>query len=126
MNTTKITEDQISHLKVASLPTRPTAPTSYGGLGYSAAQMKAVFDALPLFIIERLNALIDDICTEGDGSVSESIPTGIRDGHSLAELFADIKNGNLASYLSTGSCSLLTALADIKERIHRLEEVVYV
>ena len=122
MNTTKITEDQIKDLRISSLPTRPTAPTSYGGLGYSSAQMKAIFDALPLFIIERFNSLLDDIAAEGAGSVSESIMTGIREGHTLSELFSDMKNGNLAAYLSVGEHSLLTALALIGERLDRLEE----
>ena len=123
MKTTKITEDQIKDLKISSLPTRPTAPTSYGGLGYSSAQMKAIFDALPLFIIERFNSLLDDLASVGTGSASESIPTGIKEGHTLAALFADVKNGNLASYLSVGGSSLLTAITDMSERLDRLEEV---
>ncbi len=61
--TTKILPSEIADLKIASLPTRPTAPTTFGGMGYSAADMKAAFDALPLFIIERLNALIDDVAS---------------------------------------------------------------
>ena len=124
MKTTKITEDQIKDLRISSLPTRPTAPTSYGGLGYSSAQMKAIFDALPLFIIERFNSLLDDLASVGTGSASASIPTGIKEGHTLAALFADVKNGNLASYLSVGTRSLLVDLSEIKERIHRLEEVI--
>lgn len=124
MKTTKITEDQIKDLKISSLPTRPTAPTSYGGLGYSAAQMKAIFDALPLFIIERFNSLLDDLASVGADSASASIPTGIKEGHTLATLFADVKNGNLASYLSVGAHSLLVELSEMKERIRRLEEVV--
>ena len=123
MKTTKITEDQIKDLKISSLPTRPTAPTSYGGLGYSSAQMKAIFDALPLFIIERFNSLLDDLASVGAGSASASIPTGIKEGHTLAALFADVKNGNLASYLSVGGSSLLTAITDMSERLDRLEEV---
>ena len=123
MKTTKITDDQIKDLKISSLPTRPTAPTSYGGLGYSSAQMKAIFDALPLFIIERFNSLLDDLASVGADSASASIPTGIKEGHTLAALFADVKNGNLASYLSVGGSSLLTAITDMSERLDRLEEV---
>ncbi|MBQ7314885.1 MAG: hypothetical protein IJW83_02640 [Clostridia bacterium] len=59
--TTKILPSEIADIKIASLPTRPTAPTSFGGKGYTASDMKAAFDRLPLFIIERLNALIDDV-----------------------------------------------------------------
>lgn len=61
MNTTKITASEIDSLKVASLPTRPTAPTAFGGKGYTATEMKAAFDKLPLRIIEEFNSLIDEI-----------------------------------------------------------------
>ena len=61
MNTEKITESEIEELKISSLPSRPTAPPSFGGKGYTAKEMKEAFDKLPLFIIERLNSLIDDI-----------------------------------------------------------------
>ncbi len=61
MKTTKITESEIEALKVASLPTRPTAPTSFGGKGYTATEMKEAFDKLPLKIIDSFNGLIDDI-----------------------------------------------------------------
>lgn len=61
MNTTKITASEIDSLKVASLPTRPTAPAAFGGKGYTATEMKAAFDKLPLRIIEEFNSLIDEI-----------------------------------------------------------------
>ncbi len=63
MTTSKITDSEIESLKVASLPTRPTAPTAFGGKGYTATEMKEAFDKLPLKIIENFNALIDDIAT---------------------------------------------------------------
>ena len=61
MNTRKITDSDIASLKISSLPTRPTAPTSFGGKGYTATQMKAAFDQLPLYIITHLNTLIGEI-----------------------------------------------------------------
>lgn len=61
MNTRKITESEINSLKVASLPTRPTAPTAFGGKGYTATEMKEAFDKLPLRIIESFNMLIDEV-----------------------------------------------------------------
>ena len=106
MNTKKIFADDIEDLKVSSLPSRPTAPTSFGGRGYTASQMKAAFDRLPLFIIERFNSLIDDVSTEGEGSLAADIPTGISDGHTLAALFADLCDGELAKYLSLGELTL--------------------
>ena len=60
MNSTKILSTEIQSSKVSSLPTRPTAPASFGGKGYTATDMKAAFDRLPRFIAERLNSLIKD------------------------------------------------------------------
>ena len=68
MTTSKITDSEIESLKISSLPTRPTAPTAFGGQGYTATEMKEAFDKLPLKIIEEFNALIDDI---GKGALAE-------------------------------------------------------
>ena len=122
MKTTKILTEEISDLTVSSLPTRPTSPIALGGRGYSSAEMKQAFDKLPLFIIERLNSLIDDIKSEGGGSVADAIPTGICEEHSLKDLFADVKNGNLSSYLNVLGKTLAVHIAEILERLKRLEE----
>ena len=68
MTTSKIIDSEIESLKISSLPTRPTAPTAFGGKGYTATEMKEAFDNLPLKIIEKFNALIDDI---GKGALAE-------------------------------------------------------
>ena len=99
MTTKKITESEISELKVSSLPTRPTAPTAYGGRGYTASEMKAAFDRLPLFIAARFNALLDDLFSDDESSAAAAMPTGIKDGHTLRALFSDITSGALAEYL---------------------------
>ena len=117
MNTKKIIAADIEDIKVSSLPSRPTAPASFGGRGYTAAQMKAAFDRLPLFIIERFNSLIEDICSEGEGSLAADIPTGISDSHTLSDLFADILNGNMAGYLTLGEESLSEYRESNDERI---------
>ena len=117
-----ITEEEISPLKISSLPTRPTAPSSFGGRGYTSAEMKAAFDRLPLFIIERFNALIADIEAVGEGSLASSIMTELAEGHSLCHLFSEIKSGELLSRIPAGDGSLASELADIKERLSRLEE----
>ena len=122
MRTEKITEEAIKEMKISSLPTRPTAPSSLGGRGFSPEQMKAAFDRLPLFIIERFNLLIDDICSSGKESLSGAIMTGIYEGHSLFDLFSDIKSGRVAEYLSLGGGSLALEIARINERLSRLEE----
>ncbi len=125
MKTTKITDSEIRDLKVASLPTRPNASVKYGGYGYSAQEMKAAFDRLPLFIIQKFNSLIEDICADGDG-IADSVQTGLADGHTLSDLFGDVESGALASYLTVGSdgASLSSAIRDISERLARLEEKI--
>ncbi len=122
MNATKILTEEISDLTVASLPTRPTASVSLGGRGYSSTEMKEAFDKLPLFIIERFNALLDDIGALGAESLSGAIKTGLSDGHSLYNLFTDIANGSFASYMTVLEKSLTVHLAEIYERLSLLEE----
>ena len=117
MNATKILEEEISDLKIASLPTRPTERRGFGGGGYSASEVKEAFDKLPLFIIEKFNALIDDIVALGKGSLADSIPTGIDEGHTLRRLFEDIENGNLAGYMMIGGQSLASQIVKIKETL---------
>ena len=106
MNTKKISEADIAALKITSLPTRPTAPGMFGGKGYTARDMKEAFDRLPLYIIEKLNSLLDDISAVGDGSLASDIMTGLSEGHTLSKLFTDIADGRAASYLSLGDETL--------------------
>ena len=110
MNSTKITDAEIDGLSVASLPTRPTSPTAFGGAGYTASELKAVFDRLPLLLVERYNSLIDDAESLGEGSLASSIPTGIDEGHTLADLFSDVSGGNLATYIKVGDESLYSVI----------------
>ena len=122
MNTTKILESEVESLKISSLPNRPTAEKKYGGAGLSAQEMKASFDKLPIFIAERLNSLIDDIESEGDGKISESIKTGLDSGHCLSDFFADIKNGNLASYMALGDSTLVEKIYEMNAAIDAIKE----
>ena len=110
MNSTKITDAEIDGLSVASLPTRPTSPTAFGGSGYTASELKAVFDRLPLLLVERYNSLIDDAESLGEGSLASSSPTGIDEGHTLADLFSDVSGGNLATYIKVGDESLYSVI----------------
>jgi hypothetical protein len=120
MKTKKITESEIKDLKIASLPTRPTAPSAFGGRGYTAEDMKAAFDKLPLIAIARLNSLIEDVAAS-DGIVAD-IPTGIREGHTLLQLFTDIASGAFAEYLTVGERSLADAISEIEARLDAMEE----
>ena len=117
----KILAQDIDALRVSSLPTRPTAPSSFGGKGYTAAQMKEAFDRLPLFIIEKFNALIDAINGDGAESVTDKIPTGIYSGHTLSGLLSDIKDGSFASYLDVYGKSLVERIEELTGDINRLK-----
>lgn len=118
----KITDSDIAKLKVSALPSRPTAPKSFGGAGYTASDMKAAFDRLPLYIISRFNELIDDISGEGEEGISAAIPTGIREGHTLSSLMKDIVSGALASYLTVLGEPLTESIFSLKERISAISE----
>jgi len=100
MYTRLITDTEIEDLKVSSLPSRPTAPKSFGGKGYTASEMKAAFDRLPLLIINRFNTLFEDIRGGKERSVAGEIRTFIKEDHTLLDLFNDITSGEFASYAS--------------------------
>lgn len=117
MTTEKIKNEEIASLRISSLPSRPNASGAFGGRGYTAAEMKAAFDRLPLFLVERFNSLIDDIGASGDGSLADAVPTGLGEGHTLADLFADIPSGALAGYLCAGEETLAKRLDRIDGEI---------
>lgn len=108
-------------MRVSSLPSRPSAPTAFGGRGYTASEVKEAFDRLPLYIVEKFNSLIDDVRAVGDSSLAAAMPTGYGDGHTLANLLEDVKNGNLAAYLTVGEQSLAMRLAELEARLDALE-----
>ena len=120
MNTKKITSAEITPIAISSLPTRPTASTAFGGKGYTAAEMKAAFDKLPLLVIERFNSLLDEI-ERTDGSFSESIPTGLGEGQSLGTMFKDIRNGNFAGYIKVFGRSLIAELLEIRSALDEIK-----
>ncbi len=120
MKATKILDGEISELKISSLPSRPTALAAYGGKGYSSIQMKAAFDALPLFIIKRLNLLLDDISAEGADSVAEVIKTGIRENMSLANLCQSISDGSFLSLIPVGGSTLAVYLTQLRDDLDRV------
>ena len=122
MTSTKIKEIDIASLKVASLPSRPTAPKSFGGAGYTATEMKQAFDRLPLYIISRFNELIDDIGREGDGGLCAAIPTGIDDGHTLADMLEDISSGAFSSYLDVLGIPLSEVISELRESLRSVSE----
>ena len=117
MTTSKITGSEVQELKISSLPSRPTAPASFGGRGFTARDMKAAFDRLPMLIVERFNQLLDDIEAVGEGSFADAIATGIAQGHTLSTLFEDIGNGNFSGYLTVHGEALNVLLSKMKIHI---------
>lgn len=111
MTAKKISGEEIADIKVASMPTRPSEECPYSYDGYGPEEIKAAFDRLPLYIIERYNRLIDDIESEGEESLAAAMKTGIREGHTLSDLYTDITNGNMASYLTVGGESLASVIS---------------
>ena len=124
MKAKKIYNSDIAKLLVSSLPSRPTAPKDMGGMGYGATEMKAAFDKLPLYLVERFNALISDVEALGDNSLAAAIPTGIKEDHSLHTLFEDIRTGELAAYFGILGKSLLSHLITIYAEIDTIKEML--
>ena len=120
MKTTKITDGDINDKKIASLPTRPTAPKAFGGRGYTANELKAAFDLLPLFLVDKFNTLISDISGEGGESIADVLPTDIKDSHTLGELFRDIKSGEFITYLAAPSGTVSEYLLKLRADIDKL------
>ena len=116
MESIKIKEADIADLKVSSLPSRPTAPKAFGGCGYTATEMKAAFDRLPLYIIEKFNSLIDCLITNGEGSLAQQVPSGISPGHTLSDMLSDILTGAFAAYLSVSGASLSDTLSAMSDK----------
>lgn len=113
MKAKKIYNSDIADILISALPSRPTAPRERGGMGYGASEMKAAFDRLPLRIIEHFNALLSDVEDLGENSLAASMPTGIKEEHTLHTLFEDIRTGELAAYFSILGKSLLSHLITI-------------
>ena len=120
MKTTKILPSETAPLKISSLPTRPTAPQGYGGCGYTAADMKAAFDKLPMLIVERFNSLIDDIFADKDESILSDLKTGLSEDHTLSDLIDDLKNGNFTSYLTLSGTDLATVIEEMRYDIENI------
>ena len=106
MNIKKITEEEVRSLWVQRLSDTPNRQGKFGTMGLSAAEMKAVYDALPLRIVEAYNTLADVIL---EGHLAEFIPSP--EGKTLAAFFEDVTSGALASLLTVDGERTLAALA---------------
>jgi hypothetical protein len=124
MKAKKILNSDIEHILISSLPSHPTAPRAFGGRGYSASEMKEAFDKLPLYIVEEYNKLLSDVKDFGENSLASAIPTGIKDGHSLHDLFEDVKSGELAAYFGILGKSLLSHLITLYAEIDEIKSKI--
>ena len=120
MKTKPISESEYTALRISALPSRPTASSAFGGKGYTASQLKEAFDQLPMLLVERFNALLEDIGRSGEDSLADSIPTGLESNHTLAQLFDDVQSGTLATYLQVGDQSLFDQLTAMKSKLDSL------
>ncbi len=118
MKTKKITDAEMTPLRIASLPTRPTAQSSFGGGGYSSSELKAAFDKLPELIAARLNTLIDDI---NDGSLTSALPTGLTSPKTLGDFFLAMSTQTLADLILIDGISLREILENMQEEIDSLK-----
>ena len=131
MSIQKITRTEAETLGVSSLPNRPSAPSLYSGEALTAKELRAAFDRLPLLVAERLNALIDALGLYTEGQEKETlaalIATDLFDEnpfHSLADLFADIKNGAFADYLTVDEERTLTEVLSAMQKVIPLPDGV--
>ena len=106
MNIRTITEEEVRERWIQRLSDTPNRGGRFGTAGMTAADMKAAFDALPLLIVGRFNALVEAILT---GEVGALIP--VTEEKSLADLLAGIRDGSLAELLTVDGTRTLTALA---------------
>lgn len=92
----RITEAQIRSKGVQSLADRPNASSQYGEGGLTAAQLKAAFDRLAIYLAEKINIIQSALSAE---DAPEYIRIGGEDGAevTLDDLLKSITNGNLAS-----------------------------
>ena len=122
----KITPSEMKECCVANLPTRPSFPSLYAGQVLSASELRAAFDALPLLIADALNGFVDSLGLFAEKGASESLAsllaTRLFEGHSLEDLFADIQNGSLATYLSAdGTRPLAEVLEALQNEVDALK-----
>ena len=124
MSVQKISETEIDERLISNLPTRPNAPTSMGGKGYSAAELKSAFDSLPKLIAERYNELIDDLTNpEGSEIIKSFKPEGLS-GESLEDFFESVKESTILDRLIIDGDVLSYYLRALKSEVESLRSLI--
>lgn len=114
-----ITEEEIAERSISALPTRPNAPTEYGGRGFTAADMKAAFDALPLLVLERLNLLIEDVTSDDSDGLINKLSLGRGDGMTAGELVDLIFDGGILGVIPFAEDTLAGFLSKLRNDVDR-------
>ena len=60
----------------------------------------------------------------GEDSLAAAIPTGIKDSHTLQDLFSDVESGAVASYLTFLGKSLLEHISYIYSELEAIYKVL--
>lgn len=108
----KIKETEINAGKIANLPTRPNSEGAYGSKKFTAEELKARYDVLPLLAITKINEIVDGM--RAGGSVAKTMKfehNGTT--FTLQDVFEAIFNGTLGGNLIVGEVPLNLALATI-------------
>ncbi len=124
MKSRKITEADIAEMKISNLPTRPTSPQAFGGKGYTASDMKAAFDKLPLYLVDCFNKLIEDITGEDGESILNAMKTGINETHTLSDLFSDIISGSFIMYAAGPEGKLGEYLLNLRRDVDAIADKI--
>lgn len=97
-----ISDEEIRNAQIqGNLPNRPTQKSLYPDNTLTAEDVKAAIDKLPKLVAKRLNELIQTIVGSVNGNLNEDslaamMQTGIREGHTLKDLFLEIARGDLS------------------------------
>lgn len=118
MDQYKITAEEFARVSIARLATHPNSRSGVGEGGMRDTDLKKRFDAQGELFRKKFNALLVTFSMMGEGSLAASMPTGIKEEHTLWDMICDVvsERGAFASYLSVGERSLLEALSDMAER----------
>jgi hypothetical protein len=124
MSAQKITVSEINERLIENLPTRPNAPTSMGGKGYSAKELKAAFDSLPRLIAERYNELIDDLTNPEGSEIINGVKTGPSETDTLGAFLESVKNGSFLENVMLDGEVLIYYLRSLRSELEALRSLI--
>lgn len=126
MNKYKISEEEFHKVSLTRLANNPSSQSRYSGARLSAEELKMRMDE-PLKLFKgKLNAVVSLIFGEGDDSALDHMPTGIKEGHTLAQMIKDVvsTSAEFAGYLSVGEKTLLKKLEEIDKAFEGINKAL--